>query len=211
MAKINQLLFFFFILIYITACKERGENNKNIIQPEESDVLVIHNIDSMKKNVEGFLPIPYYGNHNFILANPDTIFYFSYRFGDNFCGTGIDYSKLEFLNLNLDVLQKLNTNSLDTFLLKKIKKPDYDFIVVAVPYNFLKHSAAKTIKEFIRKNKIKRYYFRKWTEEERNVMSSIRKQIPYKQEDYEWRNTEMVYFVPPVLSSKTGKRKKAQN
>lgn len=162
--------------------------------------------DSIKKAKEG---IEYgkektdsnlYGDYQFIPYNDTLIYVYKYNYVWEWCGT---YSKdnderrkktMDKLDITPDSLKILKLKELNKFVRdninnRKSEYGDFDrglFFVIASPKNKLKGQFMDSVFSVLKRNNIKIYRFRKWTNEEKIVSDVKFLQKPYNPKKVNW-------------------------
>jgi hypothetical protein len=136
-------------------------------------------------------PTTFYGNFNFILLDSSTI-YFHNQEKYRLCGTGINDSRPPRVFLTPDNLTKINIDDLPNFLMSSttdslLAKDRHFFASISSPTDTIYNRAFKIITDFFKTKKIRNYYIRNWTEEEKYVTTAKIKNIAYKPELVDWK------------------------
>jgi hypothetical protein len=149
-------LAYLFLVFILASCVE---NEKTA-----PDYFVINPF--VKDSLDEVEPI-FYGDHNFILADSEKIYYHDNSgYYSGMCGTGIDFTKPPQLYLTPDSLKEIKKEDLLNFLKTTKKHQHYTLVSISFPVDTIRNKSVFVIQDFI-KNKKKTYLgIRKFTEEE---------------------------------------------
>jgi len=160
------------IISIFSACAEKEKSDNYFVIPQIPEI-------GLKRPPI----ISYYGQHNFILFNDTTIYYFKNDVGF-VCGTGIETDLLpEKIYLTPDSLEEI-----DTVELKQILNKNHNTrtVTVSSPSDTIRNEAFWILRAFIKENYLN-CFIRKCTEEEyftSNAKFNGKKYIP---EDIHWK------------------------
>lgn len=148
------------------------------------------------------LPLPFYGNYNFILLDTSKIFYHT-KNKHYSCGYGLDFTKPFDLFLTPENLTEMEINNLDLFLKSipdSIISDRYFFTSLSSPKDTIKNRAFKIITTFLKSKNIKYYNVRNWTEEEQYVTTAKLENKKYDRNAVEWKVGfgDRINFIPPT-------------
>lgn len=190
----------YLIGIVLLSCEEK--------QQKEPDYFVINPF--VKDSLDEVEPI-FYGDHNFILADSEKIYYHDnsgYYYG--MCGTGIDFTKPPYLCLTPDSLREIKQEDLLGFLKKIAKKPNRHLLIsISSPVDTIRNNAVFVIRNFFEnKKKDQLVGIRKFTEEEEYVVQAKLNNKAYNPRNISWKTgfsievpsmSETIKFIPPEV------------
>lgn len=176
-------------------------------QVENSVYYIISHPDTLKQgpanNAPPPPPIPFYGQHNFILYDSSRVFYHNdyvfYR-----CGVGIDFSKPPRLLLAPDSLTEIKLSELPAFLKTTISESGDDhswkFTNISSPTDTIRNPAFEIIAAYIKTKGIDFYGIRRWTEEEEFATKAKVQHSAYDPKTAAFKTGFDIGFLPPIDS-----------
>ena len=148
------------------------------------------------------LPATFYGQHNFIVSKEGNTFYHN-KFKDRgWCGTGVDYTKPDFLGLRPKDLVELTDTNLEQFINKTVqsKAGTYRriFASISSPTDTITNKQFQIIINAFREKGFRFYSIRKTTEEELAVLNAKIKNENYNSDSIKWKEEfGGIKFLPP--------------
>lgn len=185
---------------FASCCSHKDKGLFYIIKP------IDFTSDSMKRSFPVF-----YSDHNFILYNDTVVYYHNLDSrAFNFCGTGLDGHKPEFLRLNIGHVIEIPLGDIESFWRDSISLSEREkrFITISSTTDTIRNKALlKFLKlsDFSKKNQLN---IRKCTEEQLLVADAKFKKLPYSSEKAKWKTgfddssvpyeEEILKFIPPI-------------
>ncbi|MDZ7899018.1 MAG: hypothetical protein U5N85_13470 [Arcicella sp.] len=172
------------------------------------DSLIEHRNDSLSRLTKFPVPPPpipknigkfgmYCGNFNVIFYANNRVFFHNKQNLFHACGTGISDEEIDFLDIQPDdIIEVSGISVMD--IIQKNKDFSNDIISIASLSDTIQNPFFDVLIDSLNKNKLKRYFVRRATEEEQNVLDSKLKHKFYQKEDYKWtmkyRNVSKHFF-----------------
>lgn len=188
------------IMLLTSCCSDHDKGLFYVIKPSDLTKDSLENSDSC-----------FYGFHNFVLYNDTTIYYHNLPSKPYFrCGTGLDFSKPSFLDLNTDNTIEIPFGRLEAFWRDSILLSDREkrFITISSTTDTIRNKALITLlklSDFSKKNQLN---IRKCTEEQLFVAEAKFKKQSYSAQKCEWKigfddgqlphEQVILRFLPPV-------------
>ncbi|MEA5461448.1 hypothetical protein VB796_20450 [Arcicella sp. LKC2W] len=160
------------------------------------DSLIEHRNDSLSHLTKFPVPPPpipknigkfgmYCGNFNIIFHTSNRIFFHNRDNLFHACGTGIRDDEIDFLDIQPDDIIEISSKSVFD-IIKKSKKFSTNIISIASLSDTIQNPFFDILIDSLNKNQLKRYFVRRGTEEERNVLDAKLNHKFYQKEDYKW-------------------------
>ncbi|KAA9326062.1 hypothetical protein [Adhaeribacter soli] len=189
----KYLILSILVFTFLRCNSNKGEKQKfyyiikhpDLEQPSEVETLEINGETVFISQPKPPRLFPFfYGNYNFILIGSNQIFYHNKRGPIYFCGTGVDFSRPERLDLTPEDFSQIKLSNLERFLRDSIStdtlKDGREAIVkIASPKDTIFNPALDVIVKHIKKKGLKRWQIINSTEEENCVINSITEKKPY--------------------------------
>ncbi|PWK27832.1 hypothetical protein LV89_01239 [Arcicella aurantiaca] len=195
---------FVIFLFLLTSCVSKDTEKKSFYTDffktpyiiSVKDSLIEHQNDSLSRLTKFPVPPPLIpkniGNFGMYCSKFNIIFHTSNRIffhnKDNLfhaCGTGIRDDEIDFLDIQPDDIIEVSGNSVFE-IIKKNKKFSDDMISIASLSDTIQNPFFDILIDSLNKNQLKRYFIRRATEEERNVLDAKLNHKFYQKEDYRW-------------------------
>lgn len=202
--KITLVLLLITLLLSCVAC---NFDNK---QAKEVQPYVISKIDStfqaLWKTTTTPPPHPlFYGDYNFIVdESSDKVFLHKKKHLLRFCGTGVNFSKPDFINLSPEDFVPLTNQDVDKYLADTLTNlGDRQTMVVASLQDTVKMKEAHSLIDYLlTARKIIRFNIRMVTEEEIIVLNHKKQNKPYSADSIQWSENFSVPFALPQVSAR---------
>lgn len=189
------------LLILFVSCSPKKDGENPVFY-------IISHPDSLQQgpanNVPPPPPIPFYGQHNFVLYDSSRVFYHN-NYVFHRCGTGIDFSRPPRLFLAPDSLTEIKLSELPAFLKTTILESGEDgyrmFTNIASPTDTIRNPAFEIITSYFKTAGIKAYGIRRWTEEEAFATRAKVEHSTYDPKTAEFETGFDIGFIPPIDSA----------
>lgn len=168
----NKILCLLFVQIIIQSCSKPSPSKAVITLPyviSLEDSLL--KIKEYKKGVPPPPPIQKYafGDMNFVLGDSNEIFYHGKHIF-RMCGTGLDESKADFLNLGRYDLVRVDESIVKQLITDNLQYSEYRFVVVSSKSDTINSPVLETIVSTTKQNKAV-YFIRRISQEENDVLN----------------------------------------
>ncbi|NDK57300.1 hypothetical protein [Pontibacter fetidus] len=172
------------------------------IQTKETPPYVVSKIDSTLKAqwVGSSIPPPpkvFYTDYNFIVDNKSEQVFLHRKKFMLFCGTGVDFTKPDFLYLTPEDFKLLSKDEIQSYFTDTLPNlNNQQAIVLASFQDSIKLKEVRTFIDsvFIARN-IPRFNIRMVTEEERIVLEHKKQNLPYFADSIQWSDNFTIPFI----------------
>ncbi|WP_162056189.1 hypothetical protein [Pontibacter pamirensis] len=194
-------LIFLVLVAFLFACDNAFEDKAFEKQGEVYHVIKEPVVDS-SNSAPPPPPALFYGQHNFIVY-PNGKTYYHNKFNDyGWCGTGVDTSNPDFINLLPSDLVELTDENLARFVRSVVQDTSsYHRKVSAIlssPTDSITNKHFKEIINVFRQENFNIYSVRKSTEEEKVVLKHKIENKEYNPDDINWEGEfGGIKFLPP--------------
>ncbi|WP_239022867.1 hypothetical protein [Pontibacter mangrovi] len=187
--KIPSILLLTTLLLSCMACSE-----PDYTQAKQTPPYIVSKIDStfqaQWKGSSTPPPLPlFYGDYNFIVDNDsEQIYLHKKKQIFRFCGTGVDFTKPDFIALSPQDFVLLTHREIESYFADTLTNlNDRQAVVLASLQDSIKMKEARTlIDSLFISRKIKRFYIRRITEEEEVVLNHKKQNLPYSADSIKW-------------------------
>ncbi len=174
----KAIIFILTLATFASCCSDKDKGLFYVIKP----------IDVKNESSEHD-EIYFYGFHNFILYNDTIIYYHNLPSNPGMrCGTGLDFSKPAFLDLNTDNVIEIQLNDLESFWRDSILLSDREkrFITISSTTDTIRNKALITLLKLSGFSKNNQLNIRKCTEEQLFVSEAKFRKQPYSAKNRKW-------------------------
>lgn len=197
-----KLMSFVFLPIFLAICVACSKPDNT--QAKETPPYVVSKIDSTLQAqwVGSSTPPPppfFYGDYNFIVDNNTQLVFLHRKKHNWFCGTGVDFTKPDFIDLAPEDLILLTDKEVKNYFADTLTNlGDRQAIVLASFQDSIKLKEPRKLIDLIfLSRKIQRFNIRMVTEEEKVVLEHKRQNSPYSADSIHWSANFSVPFYPP--------------
>ncbi|MER2998558.1 hypothetical protein [Pontibacter populi] len=197
---------FIFLLIFLVICS--ACNRPDYTHTKEAPPYTVSQIDStLQAQWKGTSTPPpptlFYGDYNFIVDNRSQQVFLHKKKHNWFCGTGVDFTKPDFIDLAPEDLILLTDKEVQNYFADTLTNlGDRQAIVLASLQDSIRLKEPRKLVDLIfLSRKIQRFNIRMVTEEEKVVLEHKNRNLPYSADSIQWSDNFSVPFYPPQEKS----------
>ena len=193
---------FVFLLIFLVICVACSKSDYT--HTKETPPYTVSQIDStLQAQWKGTSTPPpptlFYGDYNFIVDNSSQQVFLHKKKHSWFCGTGVDFTKPDFLYLAPEDFKLLTKKEIQNYFTDTLPNlNNRQAIVLASFQDSIKlKEPRKLVDSIFQSRKIQRFNIRMVTEEEKVILEHKKQHLPYAADSIPWSdNFSVLYFLP---------------